>query len=428
MKITLKYGQGRIEAELPEANFGGWLSPKPEKQTVDEDLLLAEALEKPLAAPRLRELVRPGEKICLVTSDITRPCPSSRLLPPVLAELAAAGTADDDITIVLALGIHRGHTDAEKAGLVGPEIFKRYRVIDHDPARCRRLGRTSRGTPVDIFEEVAAADRRLALGNVEYHYFAGYSGGAILPGVSSRETIQHNHRMMTRPEARAGRLEDNPVRLDIDELTEHLSVDFILNVILGEDKKIKAAFAGHHLAAHRAACRRLDEMYQTPLTEPADVVLVSAGGFPKDINVYQAQKALDNAARAVRPGGAIVWVGACDEGYGEEVFARWLQEASGPDDLIRRVKSDFQLGGHKAAAIALVLDRAKVFLVSNLTEDLARSLFVQPAADLPSALAAALAEAGPKARVLVMPQGGSTLPTLVPAVRPNHSQQERKQK
>jgi nickel-dependent lactate racemase len=416
MKIALKYGRGQVEAELPEANFGGWLLPRSEADTADESALVAEALEKPLGTPRLRNLVRPGEKICLVTSDITRPCPSAKLLPPVLEELSAAGIPYGDIVIVLALGIHRGHTEAEKAALVGPEVMKRYRVADHDPNRCRHLGRTSRGTPVDIFEEVAAADRRLALGNVEYHYFAGYSGGAkaLMPGVSSAAAIQNNHRMMTQPAAKAGRLADNPVRLDIDDVANHLSVDFILNVILGEDKKIKAAFAGHHLEAHRAACRRLDEICQATVPAPgAEVVLVSAGGFPKDINVYQAQKALDNAARAVRPGGVIVWVGACDEGYGEEVFARWLREASTPGDLLTRVKADFQLGGHKAAAIALVLKKAKVFMVSNLSEEMASGLFVRPSPDLPGALASALAEAGPAAKVLVMPYGGSVLPQIL---------------
>ena len=416
MKISLKYGRSQIEAELPEANFGGWLLPRSEAAAADEAALIAEALQKPLGTPRLRDLVRPGEKICLVTSDITRPCPSALLLPPVLAELEAAGLPDGDIVIVLALGIHRGHTEAEKAALVGQDVLKRYRVVDHDPDRCRCLGRTSRGTPVDIFEEAVAADRRVALGNVEYHYFAGYSGGAkaLMPGVSSAAAIQNNHRMMTLPTAKAGRLEDNPVRRDIDDLANYLSVDFILNVVLGEDKKVKAAFAGHHLEAHRAACRRLDEMSQAPVAAPgAEVVLVSAGGFPKDINVYQAQKALDNAARAVRPGGIIVWVGACDEGYGEDVFARWLKEASAPGDLVARVKADFQLGGHKAAAIALVLEKAKVFMVSNLSEEMARGLFVRPASDLAGALDAALSEAGPEAKVLVMPYGGSVLPQLI---------------
>jgi nickel-dependent lactate racemase len=262
---------------------------------------------------------------------------------------------------------------------------------------------------------LASADRRVCLGNVEYHYFAGYSGGvkAILPGTSSRRAIRANHSMMVQEAARAGVLDSNPVREDIEELALHLPVDFILNVVLGEDKSIRAAFAGDARLAHREACRALDRLFQAEVAAPgAEVVLVSAGGFPKDLNVYQAQKALDNAAKAVRPGGTIVWVGACQEGFGEETFERWLAEANAPGDLVARVKESFELGGHKAAAIALVLERCRVLMVSELPEADAAKLFVEPFRDLGAALEAALAPLGPEAKVLVMPYGGSTLPAI----------------
>jgi nickel-dependent lactate racemase len=418
VKLTLKFGRGALEAELADDNFGGWLLPNsPEAGQAPEELV-REAMESPVGSKKLSEMLKPSDKVAIVTSDITRPCPSAVLLPPVLSEITKAGLPDEQVVIVLALGIHRGHTKEEAERLVGSEVYKRYRVVDHDPLRCRLLGTTKRGTPIDVFEEVAAADKRIALGNVEYHYFAGYSGGvkAILPGVSSHEAIRNNHSMMVRDNARAGVLSGNPVREDLEELTDHLSVDFILNVVLGEDKKIRAAFAGHHRGAHRKACEALDSMFQAKVPEPgADVVLVSAGGFPKDINVYQAQKALDNAAKAVRPGGVIIWVGACEEGFGESVFERWLTEAASPKDLIDRVKADFELGGHKAAAIALVLERCEVLMVSRLPESEAAKLFVRPFGDLQSALAAALEKAGPGSKVLVMPYGGSTLPGLVPA-------------
>jgi nickel-dependent lactate racemase len=338
------------------------------------------------------------------------------LLPPLLGELEKAGVKDSDIVIVLALGIHRQHTEQEKATLVGSEVFAHYRVLDHDPSQCQCLGRTSRGTYLDVFSEVALADFRITLGNVEYHYFAGYSGGAkaILPGVSSHRAICHNHSLMTDSLAQAGNLVGNPVRLDIDELANYLSVDFIFNVVLGEDKKVRSAYAGHYLAAHRAACQSLDAMFQVPVKSPgADIVLVSAGGFPKDINVYQAQKALDNAAKAVRVGGSIIWVAQCAEGFGEDVFERWLNEAKKPVDLVNRVKTNFELGGHKAAAIALVLERCKVFMVSDLPTDVAKKLFVEPKPNLDSALESALAHSGNQAKVLVIPYGGSTLPKIM---------------
>jgi nickel-dependent lactate racemase len=341
MLVTLKYGRGQLETIIPEDKIGGWILPKPAaKSDLGQEEIVREALRSPVGTPRLRELVRPGLKVAIVTSDITRPCPSAILLPPLLEELEAGGVRDSDIVVILALGIHRGHADQEVERLVGAEVKKRYRVVDHDPSRCRKLGVTTRGTPVDIFAEAVDADFRIALGNVEYHYFAGYSGGvkAFLPGISSAQAIRNNHSFMVHPDARAGNLVANPVRDDIEELTEHLGVDFILNVVLDEAKVVKAAAAGHHREAHRKACGILDVLFQVGLPAPgADVVLVSAGGFPKDINIYQAQKALDNAAKAVRPGGAVVWVGACDEGFGEAVFERWLNEAGSPADLVSRV-------------------------------------------------------------------------------------------
>ncbi|MDR0355424.1 MAG: nickel-dependent lactate racemase [Deltaproteobacteria bacterium] len=414
MKFSLRYGHGQVELNVPERNFAGELRPRIVGGGREEDIVAA-ALASPIGSPRLREIVRPGEKICVVASDVTRPCPSHRLLPPLLAELNAAGIPDRDVVIVLALGIHRFHAPEEQKKLVGPDIYDRCLVVDHDPARCRRLGTTAAGTPADVFETVVEADRRICLGNVEYHYFAGYSGGAkaIMPGTSSHEAIQNNHKMMTLEAAKAGRLEDNPVRRDIDAVADFLSVDFILNVVLDEDKKIRAAFSGHYLEAHRAACRRLDEMLQVVIPPPgADIVAVSAGGHPKDINVYQAQKALDNAARAVRPGGAVIWIGACDEGFGESVFEKWLKEAERSSDLVERVKKDFRLGGHKAAAIAMVLEKMSVFMVSNLDPSVAKSLFVRPAPSPDAALAEALKELGPDSKVMVMPFGGSTLPTI----------------
>jgi nickel-dependent lactate racemase len=415
MKITLKFGHKTLETELDEKNFGGYLLPKSFEVNKTESELVEAALENPIESPKLRDILKPGKTLAIVTSDITRPCPSKLLLPPVLREVERAGLADEDVTIVLALGIHRGHTEEELAKLVGADVLKRYKVLDHDGQKCRFLGHTSRGTPLDIFEPVASADHRVLLGNVEYHYFAGYSGGvkALLPGVSSHRAIQNNHSMMVLPDAQAGIIKNNPVREDIEEITKFLSVDFILNVVLGEDKKVRAAFAGDWLKAHRAACLALDDMYRVTLKAPgADAVLVSAGGYPKDINIYQAQKALDNAAKAVRPGGAIIWVGACDEGYGESVFERWLVESRSPADLIGRVKTSFELGGHKAAAIALVVERLKVFMVSNLPDHLCSRLYVSPYPDLDSAIKATLEYLGSQAKIMVMPYGGSTLPGI----------------
>ena len=377
------------------------------------------SLEHPIDSPRLRDIAKPGEKIVIITSDISRPLPSFDVLPSVLDELALAGVKDEDITVVFGLGSHRGHTREEMIKLVGSEVFSRVRCVDSDPSDCVHYGTTSRGTPVDITRTVAEADRRICLGNVEFHYFAGYSGGykAIMPGASTPAAIQANHSMMVREEAKAASIDGNPIREDIEEAGAMVGVDFIVNVVLDEHKKIVYSAAGDVVAAHRDACRYLDRMYLKPIEKRADIVIVSQGGAPKDANLYQTQKALDNAKHAVRDGGTIILVGACPEGLGSKVFQEWLTEAEKPSDLTERVNRDFKLGGHKAAAIAMVLEKAEIMLVSEMDDDFVRSIFLTPMHSVQEALDAAIKKHGQNASVIAMPFGGATLPVCSPERR-----------
>jgi nickel-dependent lactate racemase len=410
--------------QVPAANLQAVLQPKHGEEPAEEAVLLQEALANPIGTQRLRALVRPRQKVVVVTSDLTRPCPSERLLPSVLAELAAADVPDGDVMVVIALGLHRPMTEAEIRTAVGPEMYRRVRVVNHDPTDCVRLGVTSAGTPVEIFRPVVEADLRICLANLELHYFAGYSGGAksVLPGCASRAAVTANHAMMVRPQAAAGRLAGNPVRADIEEGAAMLGVDFILNVVVDGARpearhRIVGAVAGDVTAAHRRGCEMVAERAMVPIEASADAVLVSAGGYPKDVNLYQAQKALDNAAYAVRDGGIIVLVAECSEGLGNQIFEAWMTgaEAPGvsfPDDLLDRIQQDFVLGGHKAAAIAAVLKRAEVYLISALPDELVRRCGLVPFADLDAAAKAVLGGLGPDARVLVLPQGGSVLPVF----------------
>jgi nickel-dependent lactate racemase len=306
-------------------------------------------------------------------------------------------------------------TGAEMEAAVGSSLYRRLRVVNHDPLDVVRLGTTTRGTPVEITRAVVEADLRVCVGNLELHYFAGYSGGAkaILPGCASRATVQANHAMMVRPEASAGRLEGNPVRADLEEGAAMASIDFVLNVVVDGQHRILGAVAGDVTAAHRRGCELVAEQGIVPVSQLADVILVSAGGYPKDLNLYQAQKALDNAAYAVRDGGIMILLAECSEGLGNKTFEAWMREAHSPDDLLARIQREFVLGGHKAAAVAAVLKRASVYLVSSMPADLVRSYGLEPFAGLPEALEAALVQAGPDARVLAMPQGGSVLPVLL---------------
>lgn len=415
MEYCFGFGKSQVSVKLPEKNVLGYLMPNQITEIPDSKQEIKRALDNPTGSLHLKELVKPGEKIVIITSDITRPMPSKLVLPILLEELYRAGITDQSITIVFGLGTHRPQTEQEKRYLVGDDILERIYCVDSDPKDCVRLGSTTSGTPVDIFRLVAEADRRICLGNIEYHYFAGYSGGAkaLMPGVSTKAAIQANHRRMVEEDARAGKLKGNPVRADIDEVANFLSIDFILNVVLDEKKNVVKAVAGHYIEAHREGCRFLDSLYQVKIPQTADIVITSAGGYPKDINLYQAQKALDNAKYAVKPGGIIILVATCKEGLGEDTFEQWMLEATEPHDLIQRIQLNFQLGGHKAAAIAMVLETVKIFLVSEMKADLVKKLFMEPYAEVQTALDAALGQLGHEASVCIMPVGGSTLPVKI---------------
>lgn len=276
------------------------------------------------------------------------------------------------------------------------------------------MGYTSHNTPVDLFRVVAEADRRICLGNIEYHYFAGYSGGAkaLMPGVSTRDAIQANHSMMVNENSYAGNIKTNPVRKDIDEVAKFAGIDFIVNVVLDENKQIIRAVAGHYIDAHREGCRFLDSLYKVKISEKADIVITSPGGFPKDINLYQSQKALDNAKHAVKKRGIIILVASCKEGFGSKIFEQWILNSKKPEDLVKRIKSNFVLGGHKAAAIAMVLENCDIYLVSELENYVVQSMHFKPFHDLQGALDAAFFKMGKEAKVLMIPHGGSILPVI----------------
>jgi nickel-dependent lactate racemase len=412
MHFKYGFGKGYKEFDIDDKNILMELKQNEvciELTGADE---VKRALNNPIGSKKISEIVKPGESIVIITSDITRPMPSKIVLPHLLEELISAGVKYEDITIVFALGSHRKHREEEKEYLVGEEIYNKVKCIDSDPDDCMCMGVTSRGTPVDIFGAVAKADRRICLGNIEYHYFAGYSGGAkaIMPGVSTRAAIQANHSAMVKDAAKAGEIDDNPVRQDIEEVVEFVPIDFILNVVLDEKKNIIRAVAGHHVEAHREGCKFLDSLYKVYITQKADIVIATPGGYPKDINLYQAQKALDNSKHAVREGGIIILIASCMEGLGESVFEKWMLNSKSPDSMVEDIQTNFELGGHKAAAIALVLKKAGIFLVSEMDSEFIKKLFMQPFEDVNEALNEAFKQLGENAKVLLMPYGGSTLP------------------
>jgi nickel-dependent lactate racemase len=329
------------------------------------------------------------------------------MLVPLAKKLNELGF--HDLLVVFALGTHRRMTPGEEKLLLRDCSDMPH--LQHNPKRCVTLGQTTRGTPVEIFESVASTDLIIATGNIEYHYYAGYSGGAkaVLPGVSSERSVNTNHELMRDPYAVSGRL-DSPVRQDFEDAARVAGLDFILNVVLNSKKEVVRAVAGDFIKAHRAGAAVVDRMYRKTV-KPAEIVVTCAGGRPKDINLFQAQKALDNAKWAATPGGTIILLAECNEGLGHPVFERWAREAACAEDCIERFGREYEFGGHKAAFLAKESLEHNIILVSSLPRELAEMCFFQPASTLDEAIAAAYKRHGKEASMLIMPFGNLTLAT-----------------
>ena len=413
-EFTLPYGKTLVRFKLLEKNVMGTLLPKKVSPSKNEHTLIINALNSPIESPLLSDIVSPKSKVALITSDVTRVVPSHKLIPPIIQQLRLAGVKRENISIIFALGVHRKHTPDEQKRLLSKNIYGQYRVIDHNIEDCLDMGKTKNGIPVQIFRPVAEADIRVCIGNIEPHYFAGYTGGAksIMPGVSSRESVSFTHKLMLLPGSIAGKLEGNPTREAIEEVGEAVGINFILNVILNSKKQIVGVVAGDRIAAHRKGCSYADECFKVPIKQQADVVIVSPGGYPKDISVYQAQKALENAKYAVKKGGTIILVAECIEGFGDKIFEEWMLEATSFMEPVERLKKEFILGGHKAAAIGMLLEKIKVIMVSSLSDKKVKELFFTPAKSVDEAISMSLQEYGQDASFLIIPFGGITLPSL----------------
>jgi len=416
VRLTIPYGDGELAFDLPEANLQALVQPgcdpaeeqaPPSDPTgLDEQAEVRRALAMPIGAPPLAKLAATAASAVIVVSDITRPCPSYKFLPALLDELSAL--PPEAITVLFALGGHRKHSLDEQAQLVGEEVLARgVHLLDLDTDECVPFGTTSRGTRLEVFKPYLDADLRIGTGNIEYHYFAGFSGGAkaVVPGMCSHAAIRDNHSMMLAATARAGILDGNPVREDIDEAGGMVGIDFLFNVILDEQKRIIRAVAGHYLEAHRAGVEFYDRRCDLKVDQAADVVIASPGGQPKDINLYQAQKTLDNVSGAVRDGGVVILAARCQEGFGQAAFESWMLGMVTPQVLIDRIRREFVLGGHKAAAIAGLLARVDVYLVSEFPDEVVRTMCMRPFPTVDAALADSLERLGSDARCLVVPYG-----------------------
>jgi nickel-dependent lactate racemase len=416
--VWLPYGKSDVCARVPARNLLGSIEPKQTPGAPDPEAEVERALNEPIGTKRLSKIAHAESKVAIVVDDMTRHAPTPVMLPPVLAELNAAGVKDENITVIFGSGTHRAVKPEEAARLIGEEMLSRVKTISHD---CKAqdlvyVGTTKKhGNKVLLNRVFAEADVKVLLGDVGFHYYAGYGGGrkSVMPAISCEETIKHNHAMLLDSNARTGVLDGNPVHEDMTEAARLAKVDFILNVVTNSRGEIVKAFAGDLEQAFLEAVKLVDEMCRVTVDRRADVVVVSPGGYPADLNLYQSYKALDNALEVVKRNGVIVLVAECAEGHGNQVFYDWMARFGELKPVEREIKRNFVLGGHKAYYLLKAQQNHPIILVSSLPDFYASNIFkLKTARAVNDAIGEAFKLAGSQARVWVMPHGGFTLPNV----------------
>ncbi len=415
--MKLAYGKEIISFSIPTGVPCRLIDLKTPAALENPHEKIKAALRDPISSLPPGEYVKAGETVCILVNDATRLARSELFLPILVSELVEAGIAEKDMFIVFANGTHRPLSEAEMKELVGNEVAERIRLFNHDCDNKDELvflGRTSYGTPVWVNKRVVQADRRILTGSVVHHYFAGFGGGrkALVPGAAGRETIRKNHSLLLDERAQSGRLDGNPVHEDLVEAALLAGGGFLLNTVLDEQKNIMGVFSGDMVRAHQEACALADRAYGAGIKEPADVVIAGCGGYPKDINLYQAHKTLDNAIKALKQGGKLILLARCPEGIGSELYGEFVDKFGSLEELEDALRKNFVLGGHKAYTVGKLLQKGRVYLVSDLDPVIARRFGFIPAESIEDAVAEVYA-GGKDLLTYIIPQGSLSVPRLI---------------
>lgn len=415
--MEVKYGKEKLRFDIADDKVLKILKAA-EKEGISDPIKAVQAsLINPIGSDSLLSLLKEKEPedVVIVVNDVTRFTPYNYMLPPVLKTLEDAGIDKDQVTFVVATGVHEPHSDEQNIDIFGEEVHQNYKFHHHVcDAEVVEIGELSTGNILKINKIVAEADFVITTGVILPHYMAGFSGGrkSILPGVADRQAIENNHANMVRVMAETPSLKENPINIEMFEAAEKLGVDFIVNVVTNSSREIVKVVSGDLREAWNAGIDISAEMYYVDIEDKADAAIVSSGGFPRDINVYQAQKALDHADHAVKKGGTIIWVAECSEGLGEDRFEKWMNEAEEPEDNVKRIKEKFLIGGHKAYAISKVAIDKEVLLISSLSEEQTENMFLKKLSNLDEAVTYLEEKYNGDYKTYIMPQGSLTVPTL----------------
>lgn len=415
--FTYKYGRAKMTFELPSEQILTEVHIQDFPKIENLETAVLEAIRQPIGSKPLREIVKPGQTVAFICNDPTRVANTHLFLPILVKELNDNGIPDQAIRIVFALGTHRLMSHDEMVEAVGADLASRLTMYNsdcQDSAQFDYFGETSFGTPVYLNKYITEVDHVICTGSIVHHFFSGFGGGrkAVLPGVAAYETIRKNHSLMLDPNAILGKLDGNPVYEDQVEGAKLYPPSFLINVVLDEQKNFLKIFAGDFIAAHLEACKFVDQVYGVPVPELADIVIASCGGYPKDINIYQLQKTMDNAWCAVKPGGVVIILGECEEGSGSKTYEDTMLKFPSPEAVEANLRQNFQIGAHKAYAVTRLMKRADFILVSALDKQLAKQLLFTAVDSVDEALELAKAKVGNQPKITLMPQGSLTVPLV----------------
>lgn len=417
--ILLPYGKKHLRLHIPEGVEMDMIStvehlPHPNPLQAVED-----ALNAPCDGKILTDFPRP-EKVAIAINDKTRPVPHYELLHPLVECLNSWGIPNSQISFIIASGTHIPMQPEEFPDILQEEfLHSGHPIIAHDcdnRKELKYLGNTSAGTPVWVNKTFYEADLRIVIGNLEPHHFMGFSGGVKTAsvGLCGRETIQHNHAFITHPDARLGCYDDNPMRQDVEEIGKLIGVHYAVNAILDKNKKIVHVLAGDPLSVMAAGIPLSRKVCQVPVTKQYDIVIASCGGAPKDINLYQAQKAQTNASLITKDGGTIILVAQCPEGVGSQGYWQFMQDVRSTDETIEKFNhSEFEIGPHKAFLFARIAVHLQTILISDIAYDVVEKLLLTPAVDVNTALQQTLANCSFNPAVAVLPHAVATVPLLI---------------
>jgi nickel-dependent lactate racemase len=364
MQAELLCGEKTVDLDLPERVT--LLEMKNAEALPDPIDAVLEALSNPIKSPSLKELARGRKNACVVVSDITRPVPNPIILPPLLKILEESGISKENITILIATGMHRPNLGEELASMVGQEVTGRYNIVNHYCRESETYQRVDEidGAPIEINKHYLDADLKILTGLIEPHFYAGYSGGrkSILPGISSFETMKfmHSYKMIDHPNVTNCCLEGNPFHEYGIRVTELVGADFILNVVINKEREVAGVFAGHYNHAHVAGCDMVYGHSSVALDQRVDMVITSGGGYPLDATFYQISKALICASHILKKGGTIVVACECREGLGSPEFCGIMRSVCSPREFIEGYcdPNDFVIDQWCAQNIYQVLDHA----------------------------------------------------------------------